>query len=157
MELRPVYDLGAERELIEQLQRASRDESTSMGLSLQPALVGSEDWWRRVEAGAIPVETLRGHISRVLWTGFGDHPEVEITSDGGERSRWTREGDAARYVEGLAIELRYVRHPWKVRGGVGIGDDALLVLHVAIEASDLRSEPVGPGPYGRGMTLPPLR
>lgn len=150
MEWVTLYDLAEDVARVQQMQKVALDESTDMGLSVRPALVGSNDWRRRVDAGELPSQTLRGRISRVFWTGHGDYPEFEITEESGEKSSWTREGDISRYVEGLAVELRYVLHPWKVPGLHGLGDSSRLVVSIRIQSSDQRFDPSAPGPF-RGV------
>lgn len=150
MEWVSLYELADDVARVQQMQKIALDESTEMGLSVRPALVGSADWWRQVDAGELPSQTIRGRVSRVFWTGHGDYPEFEITTDSGEKSSWTREGDISRYVEGLAVELSYVLHPWKVPGLHGLGDSSRLVVNIRIQSSDQRSDPRAPGPF-RGL------
>ena len=53
MEWVTLYELADDITRVQQMQKVALDESTDMGLSVQPALVGSDDWWRRVDAGEL--------------------------------------------------------------------------------------------------------
>ena len=83
-----------------------------------------------------------------------DWPEFEIVSDSGERTKWTREGDLSRYVEGLRVRLCHTRHPWKVPDRFGLGTHSTLTLRIDLEESDKRSDPRAPGPGGVGLRDP---
>ncbi len=140
------------------MQAVSLDPG-SFGLSLSPALVGTADWWRAIDDGLLPSSIVSGVISGLYWTGMGDWPECDV-SDGQEVSRWAREGDVSRYVEGLQVKFTSVLHPWKsvdlLRAGVAdpfklLGAGSKIVLAVEIEESQRRSDPRAPGPGGVGL------
>jgi hypothetical protein len=126
--------------------------ATDFGVSPKPALVGTPEWWQAIEHGQLPANPLEGTISNVYWGSMGDWPEFEVLVPDGTRSRWTREGDVSRYVEGLGVRLTFVLHPWKVpKDELGLGDASKIVLQIDIEASDKRSDPRAPGPGGVGL------
>lgn len=129
------------------MQKASLDTS-NFGLSPSPALVGTPEWWRAANDGTLVRTVVNGTISRVYWGSMGDWPEYELTADDGSKSTWTREGDFARYVEGLRARITFVLHPWKVPDQHGLGPASEVVLTVEIEESDRRSDPHAPGPGG---------
>ncbi len=85
--------------------------ATDMGLSPLPALIGTPEWWRATEDGTLPSELVTGTISRVYWGSMADFAEFEVVSTDGSKSTWAREGDSARYVEGLHVAIAFVRHP----------------------------------------------
>jgi hypothetical protein len=76
-----------------------------------------------------------------------------VIANDGSKSSWTREGDIARYVEGLQVQFTSVLHPWKVPGQHGLGGTSKIVLTVDIEDSDRRSDPRAPGPGGIGHRM----
>jgi hypothetical protein len=99
-----VYDFAADRPRIDAMQKATLGP-TDFGVSAKPALVGTAEWWRAIDQGQLSRIELEGTIAGVYWGSMGDWPEFELLSDDGTRSGWTREGDLARYVEGLRVRL----------------------------------------------------
>ncbi|WP_445678475.1 hypothetical protein [Radicibacter daui] len=152
MDFIKVYSFAQDQERIEAMQKASTG-TTDFGVSPVPVLVGTPQWWRATIDGSLKHAVISGVISRVYWGGMGDWPECEITGNDGIKSRWTREGDCTRYVEGLSILLTYVLHPWKTPRPSGSISDGMskIVLTVEIEESDRRSDPRAPGPGGVGL------
>jgi hypothetical protein len=146
-----IYAFEQDQTRIDAMQKASLS-ATDFGVGPLPALVGTPEWWRATQDGSLARVTVSGTISRVYWASMGDWPECEVTSDDGSRSTWTREGDIARYVEGLRVRIIYVLHPWKVpHQEHGLGDLSKIVLTVDVEDSDRRSDPRAPGPGGIGL------
>jgi hypothetical protein len=94
---------------------------------------------------------IEGKIAKVYWASMGDWPEFELTAEDGTASRWTREGDYVRYVEGLRARLAFVLHPWKQPHRFGLGTHSNVVLYIDIEESPMRSDPRAPGPGGVGL------
>jgi hypothetical protein len=153
MRLVKVYSLEENQTLIEAMQKVSLD-ATDLGVSPLPALVGTPAWWRAIQDGSLARMTVSGTISRVYWASMGDWPECEVTSDDGAKSTWGREGDIARYVEGLRVRIIYVLLPWKVPDveyKYGVSPAAKIVLTVEVGDSDRRSDPRAPGPGGIGL------
>jgi hypothetical protein len=144
-----VYDFADDQAKIEAMQRATLGP-TDFGVSQEPALVGSAEWWRAISEGGLPRETIEGTIASVYWGSMGDWPEFEIRSADGLTSRWTREGDVTRYVVGLRVRLTLTRQRWKAPRQL-LGDTSSIVLRVEIEASDRRSDRQAPGPGGVGL------
>jgi hypothetical protein len=115
-------------------------------------LVGTPEWWRAIEDGRLPASEIQGTISNVYWGSMGDWPEFEVLAADGSKSRWTREGDVSRYVEGIRVRLTFVLHPWKVpKETHGLGEASKIVLRIDVEQSERRSDPRAPGPGGIGM------
>src|SRR4051812_44749225 len=113
MQFATTYTFEQDQARIDAMQKASLG-ANNFGVSPLPALVGTPEWWRATQDGSLARVMVSGTISRVYWGSMGDWPECEITSNDGSLSKWTREGDTARYVEGLQVRITYVLHPWKV-------------------------------------------
>jgi hypothetical protein len=149
-----IYSFEQDQFRIDAMQKASLG-ATNSGVSPLPALVGTPEWWRATQDGSLARMTVSGTISRVYWASMGDFAECEVTSDDGSTSTWAREGDIARYVEGLQVRIINVLHPWKVPHPeleeLGLGGPAKIVLTVEVEDSDRRSDPRAPGPGGIGL------
>jgi hypothetical protein len=111
-----VYDLKEDNRRIGLIQKATL-ETKDYGLIPEPALFGSDAWWRAIENKVIPEHTIEGTISRVYMSGHNDYPEFEI-DDGRERTQWTREGKDEAYIVGRGIRLVYVfQKPKRTFGG----------------------------------------
>jgi hypothetical protein len=147
----PVYDLRADKLRVRHMQEATKTRP-DVGLAPVPALVGTWRWWRTINSGRLPSTTLEGTVARVYWGSMGDWPMFTLRTTAGETSDWTREGDHTRYVEGLAIRLQYVVQFYKEsipEKNLPRGTrERKLVIRIWLEASDLRSELDGPGPFG---------
>ncbi len=106
-----VYRLRDDARKIADVQRATLS-TTEFGIEPTHGLFGSEEWWGQIAGGTLPVDTLRGTITRVYMGSMGDWPEFEMRTDLGELSRWTREAKstalAGAYAVGRAIEIDYV-------------------------------------------------
>jgi hypothetical protein len=147
-----VYSLEQDQARIESMQKTSLS-ATNFGLSPAPALVGTPEWWHATQEDSLVRRVVSGTISRVYWGSMGDWPECEVTANDGSKTTWTREGDIARYVEGLHVRFTSVFHPWKVPDQHGLGGVSEVVLTVEIEDSDRRSDPRAPGPGGIGLRV----
>jgi hypothetical protein len=146
-----VYDFASDQQKIRAMQDATLGP-TDFGVSAKPALVGTHEWWRAIEDGRLPRHVLEGSICKVYWGSMGDWPEFELVVADGTQSKWTREGDITRYVEGLRVRLTYTCHPWKKKKpSWGLGGESHVVLRVDLELSDRRSDSRAPGPGGVGL------
>lgn len=101
-----AYDLAEDYDTIALVQRATLT-TKEFGLVPDVALYGSDEWWAAIADGRIPRHEVRGTISRVFMSGHGDWPEFELDSSG-VKSRWTRLGNQALYVEGREAKVEYV-------------------------------------------------
>jgi hypothetical protein len=149
-----VYDLRADKLRVRHMQEATKGRP-DVGLAPVPTLVSSWRWWRAINSGRLPSTTLEGTVARVYWGSMGDWPTFTLRTTVGETSNWTREGDHTRYVEGLAVRLQYVVQRYKEsipEKNLWRGTrETKLVIRIWLEASDLRSEVHGPGPFGLPM------
>jgi hypothetical protein len=149
MEWVKIYDLAEDPETVKRVQRATL-ETEQFGLKPEPALFGSPEWWRAVESGELESLWLTGVITRPLWTGMNDYPEVEIEEESGHVSSWTRFGDVTQYAKGRRIRIRWVLQRLK-KPVEGLGDDPEQVLEVWLEGGSWRpTAEYGPGP-GRSL------
>ena len=132
-----VYSLRKDTQRVEQVQKATL---TTKDFGIQPThgLFGSPDWWRNIENGELPVQTLRGIISRVYMGSMGDWPEFQVASeDNGITESFTRmfhkrEQDAA-YQVGKKIEVDYVWQKIKKRLRQGASIDTKVNLENRID------------------------
>lgn len=149
MEWVTVYDLRHDAKRIDQIQHATL-KTADYGLEPEPALFGSEDWWTGVADGRVETHTREGHVSEVRWESMGDWPGWTFTAEDGAESRWTREGDYTRYVEGLAGRITWavVSHKkTNIKGLAGTSPIHNMLIRVDLEASEQRSEKEAPGPF----------
>lgn len=118
-----VYDLREDHELIMAVQRATLTTQDA-GLVPEHGLFGSEEWWRAIGDGRIPVHEVKGVIASIYLSGHNDYPEFEI-DDGRGRTSWTRMtsgGEPGRpersrkealYEAGRSVRLRYVEQQFR--------------------------------------------
>jgi hypothetical protein len=106
-----IYDLKRDDERVRQIQQATL-EKTDFGLVPDPALFGSSEWWQAIKLGIIPVQTIKGVISKVFMSGHNDFPEFEI-DDGKEKTQWERRGIEEAYTVGRSVPLKYVVQKFK--------------------------------------------
>jgi len=135
---RKAYDLVADRETIEAVQRATLT-TADFGLVPDVALFGSDDWWQATADGRIPVLEVRGTIARLFVSGHGDWPLFEVDANG-ERTQWTRFGDQSLYREGRGVRVEYVMQRTK-KPGAGKSEQPKLLriyTHLADEPPEAR-------------------
>ena len=140
-DLVPVYDLRFDPDHIRNVQQASLG-TTGSGLTTDPWLFGSPDWWQALSEGRLETLEIRGVISRVFLSGHNDYEEFEI-DDGQERSSWTRRTSdipgnnlprrelAKLYQEGSSARLFYTLYPFKMVTR-GLGESSRCVLRIMI-------------------------
>lgn len=154
-----VYDLRENWRYVASVQDATLNRP-GYGLDPNPAILGSEEWWQAVADGRIPSRVEVGVVTDVQWGSMGDWPEWCLLSDDGREMTWTREGDHTRYVIGLRARIRVATVRWKADSPLvrQLGRDLEhdILLKVELEASDCRSERLGPGPFpGAYDDVPP--
>jgi hypothetical protein len=106
-----IYRLHSDRREIQQVQEATQS-TDGWGLEPTHGLFGSPEWWQHIRDGTLPVQHIKGKISRVYMSSMNDWPEFAVLSDAGEESEWSRYANepefAAFYTVGRPIEIDYV-------------------------------------------------
>ena len=110
-----VYSLRTDPGLAD-MQTASQAESL-VGLKQTHGLVGSLDWWERVESGVLPKSTTSGTVIH-FWPGHhGDWPEIELREPDGTSSNWgclVPSNEASQFFTlGTAVEIDHVQQELK--------------------------------------------
>jgi hypothetical protein len=86
--------------------------SEEFGIEPTHGLFGSTEWCQHVRDGTLPVQTLRGTITRIYMGSMNDWPEFTMRTETGEESSWSRYANdpafASLYTVGRPIELDYV-------------------------------------------------
>ncbi len=145
-----IYDLHENERHIKSVQHATLNRP-GYGLDPDPALFGTDEWWQSVADGRIPSKVEEGVVADVRWGSMGDWPEWIFVSDDGRETTWTREGDHTRYVTGLQARIRVATVRWKADSQMvrkhGQVPEHDILLKVELEASDRRSDRLGPGPF----------
>ena len=132
MQWHTVYELSKDDVSVMKIQRATL-ETADYGFLPEIALFGSPDWWKAVEDGRIPTNTITGIISKVNENIRGAWPVCEVNCDG-EKTEWTREGDDAAYQVGRRICIEYVYQRLKPSKFLkSLGDRLKVVLLISIE------------------------
>jgi hypothetical protein len=118
--MKTIYRLKDDRERIRQLQKASTDDGRT-GLKKEKYLIGTEDWWRAISSGTIPVIRLSGRVCG-YWPGqWGGGPASfrMQTSDGttfSEHCYVEPEEAKILFPIGGAVTVEYVvqklKHQW---------------------------------------------
>jgi hypothetical protein len=150
MEWVTVYDIRENPPYVRLVQQATLNRP-GYGLDPEPGLFGSEEWWGAVENGWLPSAEAEGVVADVRWESMGDWPGWTFRASDGSESRWTREGDHTRYVVGLGARIQTVEVKWKPDSFAvrqqGQRPEHWVLVKVQLEASELRSETVGRGPF----------
>jgi hypothetical protein len=143
-----VYDLRDAVDYVARIQEVTRT-TKDFGLEPEPYLFGSDEWWRAVERGEIPIHRVKGIIETPRWGSMGDWPMVRIRHDDGNVSEWTREGDVAQYSRGRPIKLEYVLQRHRKESTFSLDSEKKVLLRVWVAAGDWRpTAEFGPGPGG---------
>ena len=127
------------------------------GLSTDPYVFASNEWWAAIDAGSIERRSVEGTITDAQPTSMADRPEFRMrTADGSELTA-ARRGDPTRYVEGLRIRLEYVTLRRSPGAPPELGTTADVVIAAWIEHSHKRTPylhsvyPPFPGPLIFGI------
>jgi hypothetical protein len=107
-----MYDLRSEAEHIAQVQEATLT-TKDYGLEQTHGLFGSTEWWKHIEDGTLPLQTLKGEITRTWMGSMGDWPMFEMRNDDGSLHEFTREQprDGSldhKYAVGRPVEIDFV-------------------------------------------------
>lgn len=114
--MKAIYSLRSDPSLPD-MQAASLGAGET-GLKQTHGLVGSVEWWRKVEDGTLRVSTTSGTVIH-FWPGHhGDWPEIEIREPDGTSSNWgcLVPSDEARrhFCLGAKVEIDHVQQELKV-------------------------------------------
>lgn len=120
------------------------------GIAPEPAIVGTDEWWKLVGSDDLPLHTIEGVIEEVYWSGHNDFPEFTMRTTRGEVRTWERYGDHTLYVEGLAVRVMWITQRW-TRPESFLGDTTDVVVRVDVEESDRRSAAEGRPAGGRPL------
>jgi hypothetical protein len=71
-----VYRLRDDTTRIDAVQQATRT-TENFGIEPTDGMFGSDEWWHNIEAGRLPVHTLKGTIKDVYMGSMGDWPEFK--------------------------------------------------------------------------------
>jgi hypothetical protein len=135
--MKPAYQLKMDSSRIAAIQKATLN-TEDFGIEQTHGLFGSPEWWEQISSGQLPVHTLHGVIVERFWGSMADWPEINVKSDNGETSQWTREVNVreqdALYIPGQRIEIDYVlqRHRPK---SISNGGEYKAVIEIRVEPS----------------------
>lgn len=113
MDWQQVYELKQDTGYVAAVQKATLT-TDEFGIEPTNGLLGSSEWWREIERGNLPLQTLKGTITRVFMGSMGDWPEFEMQTDDGSLLEFTRyqnapDGSADHlYAVGRQIEVDFV-------------------------------------------------
>ena len=112
-----VYSLRDDRDYIAKVQAASLSPKP-FGLKATDGLFGSEQWWRNIEAGIIPLIRFSGTITRLVRTGMHNESEsFEMLTPDGTSFKYdciaADRRDRKLYRVGSRVELSFVRQELK--------------------------------------------
>jgi hypothetical protein len=146
--MRTAYELKKDSDFISKVQQATLT-TENFGIEPTSGLFGSPEWWEQICRGKLPVYTLRGVITKRYMASMADWPEIEVQSDAGELSHWTRRCNAkeqdALYVPGQPIEIDYVMQRHRPKS-FDHGAEHKQVIEIRIEPS---AQMGVPGAYER--------
>src|SRR5262250_387439 len=101
--MRTAYELKKDTELISNVQKATLS-TEKFGIEPTHGLFGSSEWWEQISSGRLPLHTLRGVITKRYMGSMGDWPEIEVQTETGKLSHWTRQVNSkeqdALYIPG---------------------------------------------------------
>jgi len=143
-----VYSLRADPQLREVQEMSLK--AVPHGIAPEPALVGTEDWWKAIDEGTLESRVFEGEITRAKWSSMGDWPSFEAKNASGEVRTFTRMVDPTRYAPGLRVRVHTVIVPLKRK--VPGKETRELVTEIWLQESSLRvsSKPIGPeGMFGQ--------
>jgi hypothetical protein len=115
--VKTIYQLREDRDRIARTQAASLS-AKPLGLKPVNGLFASDEWWRNVDTGVIPVLRYAGTITRLFRSGMHNESECfEITSWDGQTFQYDRTAlhrkDRKLYKVGAYVELAFVRQELK--------------------------------------------
>ena len=137
-QIKTVYELERDEERIRRVQRATLT-TTDFGIQQTHGLYGSEEWWKNIRSGVLPLHRLTGVITKVYMGSMRDWPEFRMRAE----SAWTRYAHTKEqdrlYVVGRRVEIDYVVQRFKP-GSFGGDRETQCVIAVRIEVSENAGE-----------------
>lgn len=107
-----LYDLRQDEQLLRDIEEASLH--TDRGLKLTHGVVGSEQWWKAIETGEIPMYRITGTIVEISRGPMGDWPVIHVRSDSdGNISSWSTGTLLPESFLGRPIVIEYVEQEAK--------------------------------------------
>ncbi len=109
------------------------------GLKGTYGLFGTDEWWRNIESGVIPVTTLTGVIVRLYREGMDNGQGFEMTLADGSLFKWScvcnRRKDLKRYQVGKTLSYTFATEPLKnpVERAGSVETEAHNTLEIAVE------------------------
>jgi hypothetical protein len=134
--MKTIYCLKDDPDRLGTIRQATLT-TQEFGIEPTHGLIGSAEWWGKIDNGDLPVHTTSGIIERVYMGSMNDWPEFEVLSGEGELSQWTREANsvnlARNYAPGRRVEIDYVlqRHRKK---SFDRGAETKVVLEIRISS-----------------------
>jgi hypothetical protein len=120
---------------MERVQKATLN-TKQFGIEPTHGLFGSDEWWKNVSSGELPVLTCNGVITRRYLGSMNDWPEFTMRSESGEEISWNRYGhsgeDDRHYQVGRCIEIDYVLQQFR-RKASGPSGEHKVVVEVRID------------------------
>ena len=105
-ELKTIYDLNSDEELIKMVQATSLDQSSAYGLKIKNGILfGTNEWFAAID--------------------------FEIKESSGALSIWSRKGTDSAYKVGRAVKLTYVEQEYKRPSDV-LGSISKSVIQICI-------------------------
>ena len=103
-----VYDLAEDEGYVRHLQKGTLAPDYRFGLAPDPALVGSDEWWRALGTAALPIVTVEGEVSEVYLMENGPTRMFALRQDDGSTTHRLRRGDDAMWKVGRRARIEYV-------------------------------------------------
>jgi hypothetical protein len=115
--MKTVFKLRDQRDYIAKVQAASLSPKP-FGLKATHGLFGSEEWWRNIETGVIPVMRYSGTITRMFRAGMHNESECfEMVTEDGQSFQYdciaADRRDRKLYRVGARVELSFVSQELK--------------------------------------------
>jgi hypothetical protein len=110
--MKTVYSLRNHGDYVARVQAASLSPKP-FGLKVTHGLFGSEEWWRNIEVGIIPVIRYTGKITRLFRAGMQNESECfEMLTNDGRNFQCdcvaTDRKDRKLYRVGVRVDLSFV-------------------------------------------------
>lgn len=131
--MRTVYCLRSDPSLAS-MQAASQGDGPH-GLKQTHGLVGSPEWWEKVDKGSLPICTTSGIVFH-FWPGHhGDWPEIELRESSGASSYWDclipAQEAVQHFVPEAQVEIDHVEQELKTAFNGSTATCVVIAIRVA--------------------------